>query len=79
MVSVRDLFSYNKEIERLSKHEVQSKIVLVFFVKLDGETRQCIVSLNCTVYSLFQFSYFHAFYKPSNITAKLSLKVKSYL
>ena len=28
--------------------------------------------------SLFQFSYFHAFYKPNNITTKLSLKVESY-
>ena len=34
--------------------------------------------MNFTVYSLFQFSYLHAFYKPNNITAKLSLKVKSY-
>ena len=32
----------------------------------------------CTVYSLFQFSYLHAFYKPNNITTKLSLKVKPY-
>ena len=27
---------------------------------------------------LYQFSYLHAFYKPNNITARLSLKVKSY-
>ena len=33
--------------------------------------------MNCTVYSLFQFSYLHAFYKTNNITTKLSLKVKS--
>ena len=33
--------------------------------------------LNCTVYSLSQFSYLHAFYKPSKIPTKLSLKVKS--
>ena len=33
--------------------------------------------MNCTVYSLFQYSYLYAFYKPNNIT-KLSLKVKSY-
>ena len=30
------------------------------------------------LYSLFQFSYVHAFYKPNNITTKLSLKAKSY-
>ena len=34
--------------------------------------------MNYTVYSLFQFSYLHAFYKPNNITTKLSLEVKSY-
>ena len=28
-----------------------------------------------TVYSLFQLSYLLAFYKPNNITTKLSLKV----
>ena len=27
---------------------------------------------------IIQLSYLHAFYKPNNITAKLSLKVKSY-
>ena len=36
------------------------------------------MSMNCTGYSLFQISYLHAFYKPNNITTKLSLKVKSY-
>ena len=30
--------------------------------------------MNCTVYSLFQFSYLHAFYKSNNIT-KLNLKL----
>ena len=34
--------------------------------------------MNCTVDSLFQFSYLHAFYKPNKIITKLSLKVKSY-
>ena len=34
--------------------------------------------MTCTVYSLFQFSYLHAFYKLNNIITKLSLKVKSY-
>ena len=34
--------------------------------------------MNCTVYSLFQFSYLHAFHKPNNITTKLNLKVRSY-
>ena len=40
------------------------------------------LSIYCTVYiyiySLFQFSYLHAFYKPNSITTELSLKVKSY-
>ena len=36
------------------------------------------LSMNCTAYSLFQFPYPHAFYKPNNITTKLSLKVKSF-
>ena len=42
--------------------------------QLHSSNRNC----HCTVYSLFQFSYLHAFYKPNNITTKLSLKVKSY-
>ena len=42
------------------------------------EKLDSILSIDCTVYSLFQFSYLHAFYKPKNITTKLSLKVKSY-
>ena len=50
--------------------------------QLHSCNRSCIVavvlSMNCTVYSLFQFSYLHAFYKLNNITTKLSLKVKSY-
>ena len=33
--------------------------------------------MDCTVYSLFQFAYLNAFYKPNNIITKLSLKVKS--
>ena len=33
--------------------------------------------MNCAIYSLFQFSYLYALYKPNNITTKLSLKVKS--
>ena len=41
------------------------------------EKLDCIVSVNCAVYSLYQFSYLNAFYKPNNIT-KLSLKVISY-
>ena len=36
------------------------------------------LSMNCTVYTSFQFSYLHAFYKSNNITTKLSLKVKPY-
>ena len=33
---------------------------------------------NCAIYSLFQFSYLHAFYKPNNITIKLSFYKVSY-
>ena len=29
------------------------------------------VSVNCTVYPLFQFSYLHAFYNPNNIQQTL--------
>ena len=36
------------------------------------------LSINCTVYELFQFSYLHVYYKPNNITTKLSVKAKSY-
>ena len=56
MVPVRDSFSYNKDIEQMSKHQVQGKIVLVFLVYINGETRQCIVSISCGICSLFQFS-----------------------
>ena len=42
------------------------------------EKLDCIVSMNCAVYSLYQFSYLHAFYKPNNIITKPSLKVISY-
>ena len=42
------------------------------------EKLDSVLLINCTVYPLFQFSYLHAFYKPNNITTKLSLKVKSY-
>ena len=31
--------------------------------------------MNCTVYSLFQFSYLHTFYRPNNITTNLIFKV----
>ena len=65
MVTVRDHFSFNKEIERMSKDQSSGKILLVLLVYVNGETWQCIVSMNCTVYSLFQFSYLHAFYKPN--------------
>ena len=36
------------------------------------------LSMNCTVYSLFQYFNIHVFYKPNNITTKLSFKDKSY-
>ena len=39
--------------------------------------RHCIVSVNCTVYSLFQFNL-SAFYNQNNITTKLRLKLKSF-
>ena len=35
------------------------------------------VSINCTVYPLFHFSYIHVFYSPNNNTANLTLKVQS--
>ena len=43
--------------------------------------KQYIVSMNCAICSLFQFSIFfnlHTFYKPKNIKPKPSTKVKSY-
>ena len=47
------------------------------FTQRNGASQRPLQLQNCTVYSLFQF-YLHAFYKPNNITTKLSLKVKSY-
>ena len=35
VVPVRDSFSYNKEIEQMSKHQVYGKIVLVLLVQLN--------------------------------------------
>ena len=52
---VRDIFSENKEIEQMSKHQIKGKIVFVFLVQLNGKTGQCIASMNCVIYSLFQF------------------------
>ena len=78
MVLVRDSFGYNKDIEQISKHQVSGKTVLALIVWLNGETRQSIVSMNCAIYSLFQFSYVHGFYKPNKITTKPSLKNKPY-
>ena len=61
----------------MSKGQVYGKIVLVLLVLLKEEIRQCIGSMNCTVYSLFQFNLY-AFYNPNNITTKLNLKFESY-
>ena len=44
-VSIWYSFSYNKEIKQKSKH-----LVLVLLVYLNGETRQCIVSMNFAIY-----------------------------
>ena len=81
MVPARDSFSYKKEIEQISKHQIvkitQNSFSITCITQW-RETQQCIVSMNCAIYSLFHFSYLHAFYKPNNITTKPSLKVKSY-
>ena len=34
--------------------------------------------MNCVIYSLYQFSYLHTFYKPNNIKTKPGTKVKTY-
>ena len=50
VVPVRDSFSDNKEIEQMSKHQDQGKIVLLLVVLLHGETWQWIVPMNCAIY-----------------------------
>ena len=57
-----DSVSYNKEIERMNKHQLYGKIVLVLLVQLNGETQQGIVSMNRAIYLLFQFSIFSSSY-----------------
>ena len=47
----------------------------VYYLYNSMKKLNSVVSKNYTVYSLFQFSYLHAFYKANNITTKLSLKL----
>ena len=56
MVPARDSFSYNKETERMSKHQVWGKIVLVLLnilmEKLDSASCQWIVLYTCYLHFL---------------------------
>ena len=47
-----------------------------------GETCQCIMSMNCAIYTNYfnsKFSYLHKFYKINNIKTKPSTKFKTYI
>ena len=62
----------------MSKDLSLRQTIQVLRVYRNGETRQCIVSMNCPVYSLLQFSYLHSFDKSNNITTNLNLNIKYY-